>query len=350
MLFEQKLSYLPTKDLKIRRSGNDLNCPDKLLASGGKDFILKDWQDYKTALAEVDPTFFPSDVVVEIKAIACELPARRNLPFSRFSCNDIANEAINQGIVASISKTTVWRWLSTDAIKPWSYRSWIFPRDPQFKEKAGRVLDLYHGIWEGVPIGEDDYVLSADEKTSIQARHRKASGKPPCPGYQRRFEFEYARHGALAYLAAWDVHRAKLYGCCENKTGIKSYQKLVDLVMQQEPYKSAPRVFWITDNGSSHQGQKSVERLANWYPNAIQIHTPVHASWLNQIEIYFSIVQRKVLAPNEFKDLKELEERIMHFQGYYESIASPFKWEFSKEDLKRLSSKSSWNNKKKEAA
>ncbi len=276
---------------------------------------------------------------MEIKALACALPKERDLPFSRLSHADIAREAVQRGVVASISGTTVWRWLSAEAIKPWSHRSWIFPRDAHFGEKASRLLDLYQGVWEGRPLGPDDYVISADEKTSIQARRRIHPGSAPAAGRCRRVEFEYQRGGALAYMAAWDVRRAKVFGQCESTTGIESYRRLVDLVMQREPYRSARRVFWVTDNGSSHRGQVSVQRLSEWYPNAIQVHTPVHASWLNQIEIYFSVVQRKVLTPNDFADLQEVEARLLDFQARYEQYAKPFEWKFTRDDLKTLLAK-----------
>jgi hypothetical protein len=278
---------------------------------------------------------------MEVKALACELPRTRGLPFSRFSNAEIAREVIRSGIVASISVATVWRWLSSDAIKPWLYRSWIWPRDPEFSEKAYRILDLYHGIWDGIPLGPDDYLISADEKTSIQARKRIASGTAPGPHRVRRVEFEYEREGALAYLAAWDVQNAKVFGLCRKKTGIASYKDLVDLVMNQEPYRLARRVFWITDNGSSHRGETSVKRLHAWYNNAIQVHTPVHASWLNQIEIYFSVIQRKVLTPNVFENLDDVEKQLKAFQVYYEKIAKPFEWKFTKNDLDSILAKTS---------
>jgi hypothetical protein len=135
--------------------------------------------------------------VVAVKALACELPSEAGLPFSRFSGIEIAREAVRRGIVASISGRTVWRWLDADAIRPWAYRSWIFPRDERFAEKAGQVLDLYQGVWEGAALGSDDYVISADEKTSIQARPRVAEGQGPAAGRLRRVEFEYQRGGAL---------------------------------------------------------------------------------------------------------------------------------------------------------
>jgi len=226
--------------------------------------------------------------------------------------------------------------LSADALRPWQYRSWIFPRDPRFAEQAGRVLDLYQGSWEGQPLGPQDCVLSTDEKTSIQARRRLHPTLPPEPGQPARVEFEYERRGALAYLAAWDVRRARVFGRCETTTGIESFHRLVDQVMRQEPYRSAPRVFWISDNGSSHRGAISAERLRTWYPNAILVHTPVHASWLNQIEIYFSIVTRKALLPGDFADLTAVEERLLGFQTWYEAEAKPFEWKFTRADLARL--------------
>jgi len=194
-------------------------------------------------------------VVVAIKALACELPATTGVPLARWHCPDLARAAVQQGIVASVSGTTIWRWLSADAIKPWRVRSWIFPRDPAFAAKAGRVLDLYARTFDGRPLGPDDYVLSADEKTSIQARIRRHPSLPAAPDRAPRTEFEYTRGGALQYLAAWDVHRAQVFGRCEPKTGIEPFGRLVAQVMTTEPYASARRVYWVTDNGSSHRGQ-----------------------------------------------------------------------------------------------
>jgi len=198
---------------------------------------------------------------VQVKAIACELPATLGVPLSRLSSADIVREAQRSGIVATLSNKTVWRWLHEDAIRPWQHRTWIFPRDPQFISKAGRILDLYARQWEGRPLRDDEFVLSADEKTSIQARIRKHASLPPRPGQPARVEHEYARGGAWAYLAAMDVHRAKFFGRCEQSTGIEPFNRLVTQVMTQPPYRDAQRVFWIMDNGSSHRGQPCVRRL-----------------------------------------------------------------------------------------
>ena len=160
---------------------------------------------------------------MQVKALACELPHRLGLPLSRLSIADIQQEVVAQGLVAEVSGTTLWRWLNADALRPWQHRSWIFPRDPDFAAKAGRVLDLYERRWEGVPLRPTDFVISADEKTSVQARRRKQPTLPGASGRPTRVEHEYFREGAWTYLAAWDVHRAKLFGRCENKSGIAPY-------------------------------------------------------------------------------------------------------------------------------
>lgn len=308
------------------------------------------WADCRNGPGAGDPAFFPPEVVVEIKALACQLPKDLGLPFSRLSRREITQQALQREIVASISGSTIWRWLNADAIRPWCYRSWIWPRDPNFENKAGKILDLYQGTWDGEPLGTDDYVISADEKTSIQARKRLAPTKACCPGRVGRVEFEYERRGSLAYMAGWDVHRAKIFGLCVQTTGIESFKELVDLVMSQEPYRSARRVFWVTDNGSSHRGETSIERLKQWYSNALLVHTPIHASWLNQIEIYFSIVQRKLLTPNDFTDLEELRSRILAFQEHYQKNATPFDWKFTRSKLKNLLAKLSSKPKDQEKA
>jgi len=271
-----------------------------------------------------------------VKAIACELPARLGLPFSRLHVPDIRAEVIRRGLVASISDTTIWRWLDEDAIKPWTHRSWIFPRDPDFGPKAARILDLYAGEWDGHPLKRDEFVISADEKTSIQARIRCHPTLPPAAGRTMRIEFEYERGGALQYLAAWDVHRARLFGRCEPRTGIEPFGRLVEQVMTAEPYRSARRVFWVLDNGSSHRGRAAVARLTEAYPRLVPVHLPVHASWLNQVEIYFSILQRTVLTPAAASSLEELAARILAFQARYEILAAPFEWKFTRADLTGL--------------
>ena len=243
---------------------------------------------------------------------------------------------ISRGLVASISGMTIWRWLAEDAIKPWTHRSWIFPRDPDFQPKAARVLDLYAGEWAGRPLQADEFVISADEKTSIQVRLRRHPTVAATAAHPMLVEHEYERGGALAYLAAWDVHRAKLFGRLEPTTGIAPFGRLVREVMSVEPYCSARRVFWVLDNGSSHRGEAAIRRLQQTHPNLLPVHVPIHASWLNQVEIYFSILQRKVLTPPEAESLDDLAATILGFQASYQELARPFEWRFTRDDLAKL--------------
>jgi len=268
-----------------------------------------------------------------VKALACELPAQRAVPLSRYSTADLTRLIAAHPEAPPMSRSTVWRILDRDALKPWRHRSWLFPRDPQFAAKAGRVLDLYAGWWEGAPLSPDDCVLSADEKTSIQARVRCHATTPPRPGQARRVAHEYNRGGAVAYLAAWDVRRGGVVGRCDTTTGIGPFDQLVDQVMAREPYRSAPRVFWIVDNGSSHRSATAVARFQDRYPTLTLVHLPTHASWLNQIEIYFSSVQRKVLTPNDFPDLAAVEQRLLAFELRYNDTAVPFHWRFTRQHL-----------------
>ncbi|MET8745076.1 IS630 family transposase [Streptomyces sp. NPDC004728] len=282
------------------------------------------------------PARFTPVQVAEAKALACQLPTETGVPLSRWSCPELAAELTARGITESVSASTVRRWLREDALKPWQYRSWIFVRDPDFRAKAQRVLDLYARTFEGVPLGEDEYVVSSDEKTSVQARCRCHPTLAPGRARAMRVNHEYGRGGALAYLVAYDVHRAKVFGRCEPKTGIVPFMALVTQVMTTEPYASARRVFWIVDNGSSHRGKKAVDRLTKAFPNAIMVHTPVHASWTNQIEIFFSIVQRKVVQPNDFTDLTQVRDRLRAFEDRHNATAQPFQWKFTTSDLDDL--------------
>jgi hypothetical protein len=278
---------------------------------------------------------FPPEQVAEVKALACQLPATHGLPLGRFSRTELHRLVIERGL-SDASASTIWRWLHDDALKPWQQRSWIFVRDPLFAEKAGRVLDLYQRRFQGRRLRPDEYVICADEKSQLQALGRRHATLPPGPGRAARIEFDYRRNGTLAYLAGWDVHHANLFDRVEAKTGIDPFGRLVEQVMSVEPYASARTVYWIVDNGSSHAGNTSIERMEEKWKNARLIHLPIHASWLNQIELYFSIVQRKALTPNDFGSLDALAERLLRFGDHYRQIAQPFEWTFTRTNLERL--------------
>jgi hypothetical protein len=277
------------------------------------------------------PAFPPLDAAV-VKAIACEAVAQTGLPLSRQSLDDLTTRA-HFAPGQPISRSTVWRVLDGDAIKPWRHAHRIFPRDPRFAERAGVIIDLYAGQWEGQPLGPRDPLISADEKTSIPARVRCHPGTAPAPGRARRVEFESDRGGALQDLAAWDVRRGYVRGRCEPETGIQPFGRLVAPVMEREPYRSADRAFWVVDNGSSHRGMASVRRPVGAYANLILVHTPVHSSWLNQVEVHFSVIQRKVLDPNEFAGLDEVAERLGLYEERSDGEPRPFQWKFDRTKL-----------------
>ena len=283
------------------------------------------------------PRFPPLDRAL-VKAIACELVAQTKQPLSRQSLADVTARA-EKALGKPIGRTTVWRILDGDAIKPWQYKYWIFPRDPHFVAKAGPILDLYAGTWQGQPLGPSDYILSADEKTSIQARARIHPPLPCEPGEPTRVEPEYRRGGAWQYLAAWDVRRGYVMGRCEAKTGIAPFGRLVEQVLAVEPYRSAERLFWVVDNGSSHRGAAAARRLREVDARIVLVHTPIHASWLNQVEIYFSIIQRKVLTPNDFANLEALRLRLALYEELSNRSPKPFAWKFDRPKLIELMAK-----------
>jgi DDE superfamily endonuclease len=184
-----------------------------------------------------------------------------------------------------------------------------------------------------------DHILSADEKTSIQARRRCHTALPPAPGRSARVEHEDERGGALQYLAAWEVRRGYVMGRCEPTTGIEPFGRLVHQVLAQEPYRSGTRLFWIVENGSSHRGDTAKQRLHQVDSRIILVHTPVHASWLNQVESYCSIMQRKVLTPNDFANLEAIRLRLALYEDLSDQGPTPFQWKFDRTDLVTLLAK-----------
>jgi transposase len=269
-----------------------------------------------------------------VVALACQLPAATGVPLARWSGPELAAETTKAGLARPISPSSVLPILAEHPIKPWQYQSWIYPRDPDFAAKATVILGLYQGYYQGKRLAPGDRVISVDAKPSIQARRRCCPTSPPARGRPMRVEHEYHRAGALALLAVLDVHTGKVPAAATPPTtGIAEFMDVMGQVMVQEPYRSAPRVFVIVDNGSDHRGQAAIGRLAKAWPNAIMIHTPVHASWLNQIEIFFSIVQKKVISPNDFASTGQLAATLLAFTARYNQTTRPFNWKYTATDL-----------------
>jgi transposase len=278
------------------------------------------------------PRRLPDAVRAQVIALTCELPATSGVPLSRWSGPELARELAARCPVR-VSASTVRRWLAADALKPWQHRSWISIRDPDFPAKAARVLDLYARLWDGRPLGENDFVICADEKTSIQARCRchptrrpggptrcgsstttTAAGRWPTwpPGTRTAARSPALRGG--------DRHRAL------RPAGRAGHDRRAVRV-------GGPGVL---DQRQRLLPPRSIDRMQDRWPNAHLVHTPIHASWLNQCEIYFSVVQRKVVAPNDFTDLDQIRNRLAEFETRYNAIARPFNWRFTSTDLNDL--------------
>ena len=185
----------------------------------------------------------------------------------------------------TLAPSTVWEILHRDALKPWQYRSWIFPRDPEFTTRANVVLDLYARQYQGSPLGPRDFVFSGDEKPGLLLRSRCHPTVAPCEGHPGLQEFEYRRHGTAVLLALLDVGSGHVFHETVRKNGIEPFHDLLQNVVEQDPYRHAERLFFVVDNGGSHSRQKFQSRLDDWfprsdYPEMIAIHLPKHASWI----------------------------------------------------------------------
>lgn len=322
----------------IAETATYLVCTEQTVLNWRKRFLERRSAGAVAALMDLPrsgrPPLYGAKERSQVKAVVCQTLRERQLPLSRFSVADLHRVVVKEDGLSGLSQGTLRRFLRDDALKPWQYRYWLFPRDPNFINAACVVLDLYAGFWEGQRLGSDEYRLSADEKR-IQVLARCHPSLPAILGSEQRVEFEYKRLGTVAYLAAWDISRARIYGLVAPTASIETFGQLVTLVMEQAPYRTAARAFWLVDSGPAHHRSTFPQRLAGMYSNAVAVMLPVHASWLNQIEIYFSIVQRKVLTPLDVTDEAAVKDRLMRFQDYYQEVAKPFSWKFTADDLKK---------------
>lgn len=288
----------------------------------------------------------PPEESVTVKALACDRPTDpQRRPLSRFSVSDVWERAQELGLTWSYS--TVWRRLHEDALRPWLFQQWLFPRDPRLLEKATPILGLYHGQWEGKALGPRDVVLSADEMSGLQAKSRIHSSLPPrlpsqepLPGRPKRkedrrtrIEFEYERHGTVCYQAFLNVFTGRVYGEGHASNGIETFEATLARCLALPGYRTAERIFLIVDNGSAHHPSTSPARIRAQDERVTVVHLPTHSSWLNQVELYFSILHRKALTPADFPSVEALEQRLLWYQWYYNTQAAPFCWRYTRSDL-----------------
>lgn len=273
-----------------------------------------------------------------MKAVACDRAGARARGLAYFSVRDLAARVREELALQTLAASTVWEILNRDALKPWQYRSWIFPRDPEFAARAGVVLDLYQRVYQGEPLGERDFVFSGDEKPGLLLRSRCHPTVDPTPGHPGLREFEYRRHGTAVLLALLEVGSGRVFHQTVPKNGIEPFRALLQAVVQQEPYRQARRLFLVVDNGGSHSRQKFQSRLDAWfprpeYPELVAVHLPKHASWLNQVELFFSLVGRKALRTFECKDRATMAAHLDRFIAAHNEDPQPFHWRFTKEAL-----------------
>lgn len=262
---------------------------------------------------------------------------KHDIPVKRLSVKDIWNILKKTFGPLTPARSSIQNILKRLDLRPWLNNSWLHIRDFRFFEKASVVLDLYHGWYNGERLTDADIVLCADEVCGLQVIERvfRTAAKL---GQVMRIDFEYKRHGTITMHVARDIRTGKVYYKFPRRSTKAEFQKFVKFVMKQEPFKSAQRVFWVVDNGGCHHPNTFGPWLEEMWPGkAIAVHTPVHASWLNQIECFFSIMVRKALTPRDFPSKMAMKQAIIDWIEYYnESEVKPFNWKYTKQKLKEL--------------
>lgn len=269
------------------------------------------------------PLFFPPEVATHLVKLACELPDKAGRSLSLWTCAELARTLRKEKIVEDISPQTVQRILLSHKLKPWRVHHWLspkVPRDEAFRAQVLNVEDLY--TRELMP---HERVLCLDEKTSLQPRTRTAPSRPAQPGgVPVRVEHEYERKGALNLLACFDTRSGRVTGICRPRKRQVEFIELLEKVDKETP-PQVTQIHLICDNVSVHKGKK-VQAWLEKHPRFCMHFLPVHCSWMNQIEQWYSILQRKRLTAPNFASLEELEERLMAFIEEWNEVAHPFNW------------------------
>jgi transposase len=260
---------------------------------------------------------------VHLVKLACERPDDRQRSLSTWFCRELARQLVADGVVESISATTVQRILASHKLKPWRTHMWLSPkapRDAEFYERVKEIIGLYTR-----PLGDHEVVLSVDEKTSLQPRTRSHATKPALAGnIPNRVEHEYQRCGALQLFAAFDTRSGKVYGETFDRKRQKEFIKFLEKLDAQIPAK-VTTIHLVLDNVSTHHGKQVRAWLAE-RPRFRLHFTPVHCSWMNQVEQWFSILQRKRFRIADFKDKADLAAKIHQFIIEWNEQAHPFNW------------------------
>ena len=260
---------------------------------------------------------------MHVVKIACERPDARGVSLSTWFCADIAKQLVVDGVVTAISPETVRRILQHHQLKPWRHHLWIspsHPRDAAFFDAVREVIDLYVR-----PLAAEERVISLDEKTSMQPRPRQRPTRPAGPGnHPNLVEHEYTRVGALNLFAGVDTRSGHVYGQCHARKRQGEFLQFLELLDHELP-ASIQRVHLVCDNVSIHRG-KTVRQWLQTHPRFLCHFTPPYASWINQIEQWFSILQRKRLRIVDFASPADLMAKLMAFIRLWNQDAHPFNW------------------------
>jgi transposase len=291
-------------------------------ANGPSGSAMTDWRAFTTSHDPAESRSFPPEVAIHLVKMACERPEEHDRSLSFWDCQELADQLVRDAVVSSISPETVRRILEDHHLKPWRYHLWLspkVPRDGAFAAAVQEICDLYTR-----PLRADEMVLCVDEKTSLQPRPRKSPTLPARPKKPVRVEHEYGRAGALNLFAAFDTRTGKVYGqTAERKRQVEFIAFLEQL--DREIPMAITTVHLVLDNLVMHKGKKVKAWLAK-HPRFVFHHPPVHCSWMNQVEQWFSILQRKRLRIADFPNKAALAERLQAFITQWNQSAHPFNW------------------------
>ncbi len=284
---------------------------------------------------------FPPEVRAQITATACSLPRTLGVPLSRWSRAELARRVAAACPLLAVSASTVGRWLQAEKIRPWRYRLWQHIHNPAaFLERARPVLQLYASARALLESGT--WVVCGDEKTSIQARCAEQAPRPAIRRHCARQSPRYKRRGARHLIAALSVADGQVVGQCSTRKRFVDFQAFITtMLLPQAQQRGVTTIALIVDNGTTH-APKQLERwlreqsAAHGWGVTFQVYwLPPNASWLDQIEIWFSILQRKLLEPNHFSSTEALEQAIADYITYYSQTAKPINWTYTVEQLER---------------
>ena len=266
--------------------------------------------------------FFLPEVAIRLVKIACERPDRIGRSLSQWDCQELARQLVEEGIVESISSETVRRILTNHQLKPWQHHMWLTPKQPRDEEFYRRVQNLIALYTR--PLPPHEVVICVDEKTSLQPRPRLHPTRPAIPGKPNLVEHEYKRDGALHLFAAFDTHSGQLYGQCHKRKRQVEFIAFLEY-LNFTISDNIITIHVVSDNVSVHHGKKVQKWLAE-HPRFQMHFTPVHCSWMNQVEQWFSILQRKRFSITDFHSIQHLQERIERFIDEWNQKAHPFNW------------------------